>query len=332
MVHPQPLHRAHSERQARRQHRHPRPRVDRRREQDEQDERDPHGAAATPAPRPYRTLGSGRPRHCDERYDRRHESAVRRRSSICHPARDYRGRDAGHRASSPCCRSLPWSPPAGAAAAASTRTRLSRLHGRWRSTQPASGSRLSVPVSGGSGLPDRIAARRGRASLDLAIPLRLARRQSQAGAGDAPERASTCRSCRCRTTIALRPVRQVLHNDCEATALSMLLAAAGVHVGQLRLQARLPRSGPLDPEPVAGSRALPLGRSRAWLRRAAGGRRNGGRLRRLRAAVRALAARYGVHLVDLHGRSVAVVRARRARRASGPRLGRPRRWAVPAAG
>jgi uncharacterized protein YvpB len=110
------------------------------------------------------------------------------------------------------------------------------------------------------------------------------------------------------TAIALRPVRQVLHNDCEATALSMLLAAAGVHKGQLELQARLPRSGPLDPEPVAGSTLFRWGDpERGFVGRPAGGGTEGG-FGVYEPPVRALAARYGVHLLDLHGRSVASVR------------------------
>jgi uncharacterized protein YvpB len=112
-----------------------------------------------------------------------------------------------------------------------------------------------------------------------------------------------------RTTIALRPVRQMLHNDCESTALSMLLAAAGVRVGQLKLQARLPRSGPLDPEPVAGSSLFRWGDpERGFVGRPAGGGTEGG-FGVYEPPVRALAARYGTHLLDLHGRSVAAVRS-----------------------
>jgi uncharacterized protein YvpB len=111
-----------------------------------------------------------------------------------------------------------------------------------------------------------------------------------------------------RTVIALRPVRQVLHNDCEATALSMILAAAGVRAGQLELQERLPRSGPLDPQPVTGSALFLWGDpERGFVGRAAGGGTEGG-FGVYEPPVRALAARYGVHLADLHGRSVAEVR------------------------
>ncbi len=112
-----------------------------------------------------------------------------------------------------------------------------------------------------------------------------------------------------RSSIALRPVRQVLHNDCEATALSMLLSAAHVQVGQLELQQQLPRSGPLDPEPVAGSALFRWGDpERGFVGRPAGGGEEGG-FGVYEPPIRALAARYGVHLVDLRGSSVAAVRA-----------------------
>jgi uncharacterized protein YvpB len=111
-----------------------------------------------------------------------------------------------------------------------------------------------------------------------------------------------------RTTIAIRPVRQVLHNDCEATALSMLLAAAGVHAGQLELQRRLPHSGPLDPDPVRGSRLFRWGDpERGFVGRAAGGGTEGG-FGVYEPPIRSLAARYGVHLVDLRGARLSAVR------------------------
>ena len=155
--------------------------------------------------------------------------------------------------------------------------------------------------------PRRITVRRGRATRHLAIPRPIARRRirhalaAHAARVDLPV-------VPVRTMIALRPVRQILHNDCEATALSMLLAAAGVRAGQLELQERLPRSGPLDPEPVAGSTLFRWGDpERGFVGRPAGGGTEGG-FGVYEPPVRALAARFGVHLLDLHGRSLTAVR------------------------
>lgn len=157
------------------------------------------------------------------------------------------------------------------------------------------------------GLPDRVEARRGRASLNLAVPLKRALRVVRRALA-AHKRRVDLPVAPLWTTIAVRPVRQVLHNDCEATALSMLLAAANVRAGQLGLQARLPRSGPLDPEPVAGSSLFRWGDpERGFVGRPAGGGSEGG-FGVYEPPIRALAGRYGVHLLDLHDRSVAAVR------------------------
>jgi uncharacterized protein YvpB len=48
--------------------------------------------------------------------------------------------------------------------------------------------------------------------------------------------------------IAAPVVAQVLRNNCETAALEILLATTGSRVDQLKLQAQLDRSGPLDPE------------------------------------------------------------------------------------
>src|SRR5512142_2914995 len=160
----------------------------------------------------------------------------------------------------------------------------------------AAGRRIEVLQPGRRrriALPERVVIRRGRASLSLGVPRRRALR--------AVRRALAAHETRLdlpvvpvSTTIVLRPVRQVLHNDCEATALSMLLAAAGVRAGQLELQERLPRSGPLDPEPVAGSRLFRWGDpERGFVGRPAGGGTEGG-FGVYEPPVRALAARHAV--------------------------------------
>jgi uncharacterized protein YvpB len=157
-------------------------------------------------------------------------------------------------------------------------------------------------------LPAMIEIRRGRARVSYAIRLRRARRIVKRALAEHATHVSVP-TVPLRSTIVQRPVRQVLHNDCEATSLSMLLAVAGVHAGQLELQARLPRSGPLDPEPVAGSTLFRWGDpERGFVGRPAGGGSEGG-FGVYEPPVRALAARYGVHLVDLHDRGLRAVRA-----------------------
>ncbi len=171
------------------------------------------------------------------------------------------------------------------------------------------GKRIEVlrPGQKRFGLPDRILVGRGRARLAVAVPLRRARRSVRRALA-ANEARVDLPVVPLWTTIAVRPVRQVLHNDCEATALSMLLAAAGVRAGQLELQDRLPRSGPLDPEPVAGSPLFRWGDpEHGFVGRPAGGGTEGG-FGVYEPPIRALAARYGVRLLDLHGRSLAGVR------------------------
>ena len=175
----------------------------------------------------------------------------------------------------------------------------------------AAGKRIEVLRPGQqrlTRLPRRAQIQRGRAVLSFILPARRAQRQVR--------RALAAKQPRVdlpvvpfRTAIALRPVRQVLHNDCEATALSMILSAAGIRAGQIELQERLPRSGPLDPQPVAGSRLFRWGDpERGFVGRPAGGGTEGG-FGVYEPPVRALAARYGLHLADLHGRSLTAVRA-----------------------
>jgi uncharacterized protein YvpB len=198
---------------------------------------------------------------------------------------------------------------AGCAGSASTSVRRPPPR-PWRLAVYAAEKRIEVIKPGRSriALPHRIALRRGRARLELGVQRRRAAREIR--------RALASHAARVRVpvvplsaTIALRPVRQVLHNNCESTALSMLLAAAGVRAGQLKLQAQLPRSGPLDPEPVAGSDLFRWGDpERGFVGRPSGGGTEGG-FGVYEPPVRALAARYGVHLLDLRRQSIAAMRA-----------------------
>ena len=156
-------------------------------------------------------------------------------------------------------------------------------------------------------LPKRIVLRRGRARVEVAVRLRPSRRIVRRALAARKARVSLS-VVPLRSTIALRPVSQVLHNDCEATALSMLLAAADVRAGQLELQARLPRSGTLDPEPVEGSSLFRWGDpERGFVGRPAGGGTEGG-FGVYEPPILRLAARFGVHLVDLHDRGLWALR------------------------
>jgi uncharacterized protein YvpB len=104
------------------------------------------------------------------------------------------------------------------------------------------------------------------------------------------------------STIAVPIVRQRLRNNCESAALEALLAAKGAWVPQLRVQAMLPRSGPLDP--------IGQGTDRVWgdpdrgfVGRPDGGGTAGG-FGVYPTPVRAVARELGVPLVDLSGASV----------------------------
>ncbi|MCW2953114.1 MAG: hypothetical protein JWQ48_2284 [Conexibacter sp.] len=97
--------------------------------------------------------------------------------------------------------------------------------------------------------------------------------------------------------IAAPVIAQTLRNDCEATALQSLLATRGALVPQLRLQAELPRSGPLDP--------IGAGAQRVWgdpesgfVGRPDGGGESGG-FGVYQRPIQSLAARHGQQLVDL---------------------------------
>jgi uncharacterized protein YvpB len=157
-------------------------------------------------------------------------------------------------------------------------------------------------------LPSRLHVRQGRARLVVVIPEARSRRAIRSALA-AHKKRLDLRVTFVSSSIAIAPVRQVLHNNCEATALSMILAAAGHPVGQLKLQAQLPQSGPLDPVEVPGSDLFQWGDpERGFVGRAAGGGTEGG-FGVYEPPIRALAARHGVRLLDLRGRSVGAVRA-----------------------
>lgn len=94
-------------------------------------------------------------------------------------------------------------------------------------------------------------------------------------------------------------LKQRLHNDCEAAALQVLLATAGVRVDQLRLQGELPRSGPLDPR-GAGAVRVWGDPDAGFVGRANGGGPAGG-FGVYEGPLAGVARREGVELRDLTG-------------------------------
>lgn len=100
-------------------------------------------------------------------------------------------------------------------------------------------------------------------------------------------------------TLPVPLVKQLLRNNCETTALSMLLAARGARVSQLELQRRLPRSGPLDPI-IERAQELPVwgDPDQGFVGRVDGGGAAGG-FGVYQGPIRRLALQYGVSLEDL---------------------------------
>lgn len=129
-------------------------------------------------------------------------------------------------------------------------------------------------------------------------------------------------------------IRQAFRNNCETAALSMILASAGVRVDQRRLQAELPRSGPLDP--IVGTDGVSTwgAPDEGFVGRVRGGGTAGG-FGVYQGPIRRLAARYGIALTDLSRRDVSVI-VRRLRRGRpvmawiGLSEGPYRRWRTPA--
>lgn len=137
---------------------------------------------------------------------------------------------------------------------------------------------------------------------DLRATVRQVLRRQRTGGRVRAQRAPTA------SRILAPVIRQFERNTCEAAALEILLATAGVRVGQRRLQAAFPRSGPLDP--------VGVGADRTWgdpdigyVGRAAGGGTAGGFGIYPRPVI-ATAQRFGRRLDDLTGSSPRRIYAR----------------------
>ncbi len=102
------------------------------------------------------------------------------------------------------------------------------------------------------------------------------------------------------SSIQVPLIKQVLQNDCEVTALAMVLAYSGHHVGQLALQRQVAHSPPLDPTAAADGSEVWGDPSEGFVGRADGGGPGGG-FGVYQGPIRALAGRHGVALRELSG-------------------------------
>lgn len=95
-------------------------------------------------------------------------------------------------------------------------------------------------------------------------------------------------------------IKQVLQDDCEVTALAMVLAYGGHRVGQLTLQKEVAHSPPLDPTVAADGSEVWGDPSKGFVGRADGGGPAGG-FGVYQGPIRALARHHGVTLNNLTG-------------------------------
>ncbi|HEX2707773.1 MAG TPA: C39 family peptidase [Solirubrobacterales bacterium] len=108
------------------------------------------------------------------------------------------------------------------------------------------------------------------------------------------------------TRIRVPIVKQALQDNCEAAALSMVLAYSGKPVGQLALQSQVAHSPPLDPTVAANGSEVWGDPSQGFVGRADGGGPAGG-FGVYQGPIQALARRHGVVLHDLTDSSPAAV-------------------------
>jgi uncharacterized protein YvpB len=102
------------------------------------------------------------------------------------------------------------------------------------------------------------------------------------------------------SSIAVPMIAQVLQNDCEATALSMVLAYSGRAIDQLALQRQVAHAAPLDPTSGPNGEEVWGDPSRGFVGRADGGGPAGG-FGVYQDPIRALARRHGLQMTDLTG-------------------------------
>ncbi len=185
-------------------------------------------------------------------------------------------------------------------------------------SQPSGRVRLEL---GGRTLADepvaRLERRRAQAALVRSVPATVTIAEGPARIRAATQRAALARdlaravaaggaevkvpSTPLAATIGIPVVKQTLQDDCEATALSMLLRFAGKRVDQLTLQRQVAHSGPLDPE--SGPDGQIWGDPGAgFVGRADGGGPAGG-FGVYQGPIAALARKHGLNPRDLTGKS-----------------------------
>jgi|GEM_PF-1340813 len=156
-------------------------------------------------------------------------------------------------------------------------------------------------------LPARRTAHRGKATIDYEVDRAAAaaalRHAVERGGGAAtvPERPVAA-------SIAVPMIGQVLQDDCEATALSMLLGYSGHPVDQLTLQKQVAHSPPLDPTVAADGSEVWGDPSEGFVGRADGGGPAGG-FGVYQKPIRALARRHGLAMRELTGSAPSAVYA-----------------------
>ena len=176
-------------------------------------------------------------------------------------------------------------------------------HGRGAATRLMVGRRTVLVASGSTAaarraeiyrrLDPHLTIRRGAAAIDYRLGVAAAARA--VGSSDRPvlQIPRVAVASRIRTPI----VTQKLHNNCETAALEALLTTVGHREEQLRLQAALPTSPPLDPRDTASGRVWG-DPDRGFVGRADGGGTAGG-FGVYPGPIADLAARGGVKLRSL---------------------------------
>lgn len=184
--------------------------------------------------------------------------------------------------------------------------------------KPAGRVRLEL---GGRTLADepvtRLERRRAQAALVSSVPATVTIVEGPARIQAATQRAALTRSL-ARTvaagggdlkvpwtplasTIGIPVIKQTLQDDCEATALSMLLRFAGKRVDQLTLQRQVAHSPPLDPE-IGPEGEVWGDPETGFVGRADGGGPGGG-FGVYQGPIVALARKHGLDPNDLTGKS-----------------------------